>query len=92
MDMDLAHQKPDSAPRLRLDLAHIQFTDVTTALTVEQSLSKALDFVLAFLEKAQTGADHFTRGPVAPTAPAATSKSPTRGQVKIPHLTAVDTG
>ncbi len=23
---------------------------------------------------------------------AATSKSPTRGQVKIPHLTAVDTG
>ena len=24
--------------------------------------------------------------------PAATSKSPTRGQVKIPHLTAVDTG
>ena len=27
-----------------------------------------------------------------PASPAATSKSPTRGQVKIPHLTAADTG
>jgi len=54
-----------AAPGLRFDLAHIQLADVTAPLAVEQGLSKALYFVLALLEKAQTGADHFTRGPIA---------------------------
>lgn len=45
---------------------HIQLAYVTVALAVEQRLAKVYYFLLALFEKAQSGADYFTRGSVGP--------------------------
>lgn len=59
-----SHPSPASRPRFYL--LHVQLSDVTAALTIDQGPSKSLNFVFSFFEKTQAGADNFTRGPVAP--------------------------
>src|SRR5690606_8575827 len=60
----LASRGPHTAPRLALDVLHVQLAGVTAVLAFDERLPNRVDPLLMLFEQTQTGANNLTGGTV----------------------------